>query len=133
MSAVMHADERNKVLSEQLGRKIFHFHLHVVYPSGEKEDYFRKSNKNLDFVGKLKEVITQVSHIKKWPRFKAEKGWVNSYALLQDRYRGHVKNAGFIGFECGERDSTAEHLSVLEFKAKQEAGRAAAMAAVVGR
>jgi hypothetical protein len=49
-----------------------------------------------------------------------------------------MKEAGFLGFERGERGSTAEHLSVLEFKSKQEsekaqreADRAAAMTAVV--
>jgi len=42
-----------------------------------------------------------------------------------------MKEAGYVGFERGERGSTAEHLSVLEFKAKQEAERAAAMTAVV--
>ena len=28
LSAVLHADERNKALSEQLGRDVFHYHLH---------------------------------------------------------------------------------------------------------
>ena len=36
-----------------------------------------------------------------------------------------------MGFERGERGSTAEHLSVLEFKVKQEAERSAAMTAIV--
>jgi hypothetical protein len=31
LSAVLHADERNKALSEKLGRDVYHFHLHVVY------------------------------------------------------------------------------------------------------
>ena len=39
-----------------------------------------------------------------------------------------MTQAGFIGFERGERGSTKEHLSVLEFKAQQEAERAAAEA-----
>lgn len=38
LSAVMHADERNKALSEELGRDVFHYHLHVIYvPVVEKE------------------------------------------------------------------------------------------------
>jgi len=38
LSAVMHADERNKSLSEELGRDVYHYHLHVVYiPVVEKE------------------------------------------------------------------------------------------------
>lgn len=31
LSAVMHADERNRAMSEALGRDVFHYHLHVVY------------------------------------------------------------------------------------------------------
>jgi hypothetical protein len=145
LSAVMHADERNKALSELLGRDVFHYHLHVVYvPVVDKEIYFKKNNKDPELAGKLREVIKQVSHSKKWPKLKQldENGevvrnakgkavLVNSYSLLQDRYHDHMKQAGYIGFERGERNSTAEHLTVLEFKAKQEAERAAAMTAVV--
>ena len=142
LSAVMHADERNKAVSEQLGRDVYHYHLHVVYvPVVDKEIYFKKNNKDPEKAGKLREVIKQVSHSKKWPKLKQlddngevvrnEKGkpiLVNSYSLLQDSYHEHMKRAGFIGFERGERGSTKEHLSVLEYKAKQEAERAAAEA-----
>ena len=145
LSAVMHADERNKALSEQLGRDVYHYHLHVAYvPVVDKEIYFKKNNKDPELAGKLREVIKQVSHSKKWPKLKQfdENGevvrnakgkavLVNSYSLLQDRYHDHMKQAGYIGFERGEHNSTAEHLTVLEFKAKQEAERAAAMTAVV--
>ena len=31
LSAVMHADERNKALSEALGHDVWHYHLHIVY------------------------------------------------------------------------------------------------------
>ena len=144
LSAVMHADERNKALSEQLGRDIFHYHLHVVYvPVVDKEIYFKKNNKDPEKAGKLREVIKQVSHSKKWPKHKQlddngeivrnAKGkpvLLNSYSLLQDHFFEHMKEAGFAGFERGERGSTAEHLSVLEFKAKMEAERVAAMTAV---
>lgn len=38
LSAVMHADERNRAFSEQLGRDGFRYHLHVVYvPVVDKE------------------------------------------------------------------------------------------------
>jgi len=145
LSAVMHADERNKALSELYGRDIFHYHLHVVYvPVVDKEIYFRKNNKDPEKAGKLREVLKQVSHSKKWPKLKQldENGevkrnangkamLVNSYSLLQDHFYEHMKEAGFLGFERGERGSTAEHLSVLEFKAKKEAERAAAMTAEV--
>jgi hypothetical protein len=43
LSAVLHADERNKALSEQLGYDVYHYHLHIVYvPVVEKREYFRK-------------------------------------------------------------------------------------------
>ena len=131
LSAVMHADERNKALSEELGRDVYHYHIHVAYiPCVQKEIYYRKNNKNPEVAGKLKEVITQVSHSKKWPRLKGDKGWINSYSLLQDHFFEHMKEAGYTDIERGERGSTAEHLSVLEYKTQQEAGRAAALAVV---
>jgi len=145
LSAVMHADERNKALSEQLGRDAYHYHLHVVYvPVVDKEIYFKKNNKDPELAGKLREVIKQVSHSKKWPKLKqldehgevkrSAKGkpiLVNAYSLLQDHFFEHMREAGFLGFERGERGSTVEHLSVLEFKVKQEAERAAALDVVI--
>jgi hypothetical protein len=94
----------------------------------DKEIYFKKNNKNPELAGRLTEVVKQVSHSKKWPRFKDENGnWVNSYSLLQDRFFEHMRAAGYTDFERGERGSTAEHLSVLEYKTQQEAARAAAL------
>ena len=141
LSAVMHADERNRALSEQLERDVFHYHLHVVYvPVVQKEIHFKKNNKNPELAGKLKEVITQVSHSKKWLKIKQldENGevkrnakgkaiLVNSYSLLQDHFFEHMRDAGFRDFERGERGSTAEHLSVLEYKTQKESERAAAL------
>ncbi|MCL2427372.1 MAG: plasmid recombination protein, partial [Oscillospiraceae bacterium] len=129
LSAVMHADERNKAESEKLGRDVFHYHLHVVYvPVVDKEVKWTKRCKDPDLVGKVKEVIKQVSHSKKWPRFKDESGrWINSYSLLQDHFYNHMKEAGYTDFERGERGSTAEHLSVLEYKTKKESERIAVL------
>ncbi len=42
-----------------------------------------------------------------------------------------MREAGFRDFERGERGSTAEHLSVLDYKIKQDTERAAALAATV--
>jgi hypothetical protein len=145
LSAVMHADERNKALSEQLERDVYHYHLHVVYvPVVDKEIYFKKNNADPEKAGKLREVIKQVSHSKKWPKLKQldedgevkrnAKGkaiLVNSYSLLQDHFFEHMRDAGYLGFERGERGSTAEHLTVLEYKTQKETERAAAMTAVV--
>lgn len=43
-----------------------------------------------------------------------------SYSLLQDKFFEHMKDAGFQGFERGERGSTAENLSVLDYKIKKD-------------
>jgi hypothetical protein len=122
LSAVLHADERNKALSEQSGRDVFHYHLHVVYiPVVQKEILWTKRCKDPALVGTVKEAITQVSHSKKWPgRVTAERGFANSYSLLQDRFFEHMRSAGFDGFERGERGSTAEHLDVLDYKIQQD-------------
>jgi diadenosine tetraphosphate (Ap4A) HIT family hydrolase len=131
LSAVLHADERNVALSDEHGRDIFHYHLHVVYvPVVQKEVYYRKDCKDKEKAGTPKEVITQISHSKKWPqRMPVERDGktviLNSYSLLQDRYFEHMKAAGFDGFERGERGSTREHLSDLEFKTKAETERLA--------
>ena len=38
LSAVMHADERNRAMSDALGQDVYHYHLHVVYiPIVEKQ------------------------------------------------------------------------------------------------
>ena len=137
ISAVMHADERNKALSDKLGRDLYHYHLHVVYvPVVEKKLYFKKNNKNPELAGKLKEVIPQISQANKWPlRVPVERNGktytVNSYSLLQDRYHEHMKAAGFDGFERGERGSTTEHLEVLDYKIKQDTERSAKLDAEI--
>jgi hypothetical protein len=130
LSAVLHADERNKALSEELSREVYHYHLHVVYvPVVEKREYFRKKkDEPEDAQRKLKTVYAQISHAKKWPgKMPAEQDGktitLNAYSLLQDRYFEHMRAAGFDGFERGERGSTAEHLDVVEYKVRQEQKR----------
>jgi len=147
LSAVMHADERNKALSDQLGRDVFHYHLHVVYvPIVEKEIRWSKRCKDKTLIGTVKGTIHQVSHSKKWSSEKKcdERGnpiltkdgkavLINSYSLLQDRFFEHMRNAGFRGFERGERGSTAEHLDVMEFKVAQERQRATELSEITSR
>jgi hypothetical protein len=88
-----------------------------------KDVYYQKTNKNPELAGKFKETIQQISHSKKWPRIKTERGFINSYSLLQDRFYDGMRSAGFDGFERGERGSTTEHLDVLEFKTLKESER----------
>ena len=136
ISAVMHADERNSMLSEKLGRDIYHYHLHVVYvPVVEKKLYFRKNNADPELAGKLKEVIPQITQSMKWPlRMTVERDGKtvtrNSYSFLQDRYHEHMIAAGYEGFERGERGSTTEHLEVLDYKIQQDKIRAEEAAAL---
>ena len=120
LSAVMHADELNSALTEKLGYPVYHYHLHVVaLPVVEKEVRFSKRCKDPELVGKVKEIIHQISHSKKWASQKVtdEDGKshiIKSYSLLQDRFFEHMRDAGFEDFERGERGSTAQHLSVTE-------------------
>ena len=129
VSAVMHADELNTAVSEQMGYPVYHYHLHVVaLPVVEKKVRYSKRCKDPELVGKVKEVVHQISHSKKWASQKVtdEDGkthLVKSYSLLQDRFFEHMRDAGFEDFERGERGSTAQHLSVTEFKVKKETER----------
>lgn len=134
ISAVMHADEQNITLTEEYGKPIYHYHLHVIaLPVVKKEIKYSKRTKDKSLVGKVKETIMQVSHSKKWKSQKAldnegneilnNKGkpvLIKSYSLLQDRFYKYMSDNGYKDFIRGEKGSTAEHLSDLEFKAKKE-------------
>ena len=126
LSAVMHADELNSALTEKLGYPVYHYHLHVVaLPVVEKEIRYSKRCKDPELVGKVKEVIHQISHSKKWASQKVtdENGKshiIKSYSLLQDRFFEHMRDAGFEDFQRGERGSTKEHLEVLDYKIQQD-------------
>lgn len=134
VSAVMHADELNIAMTEKYGRPIYHYHLHIMaLPVVDKEVRWTKRCKDPELVGKVKEVIHQVSHSKKWKSEKAldengnpilnSKGkqvYHASYSILQDKFYEHMQEAGFNGFSRGERGSTAENLASLEFKIKKD-------------
>ena len=67
LSAVMHANERNRAMSDALGQDVYHYHLHVVYiPVVEKQILWTKRCKDKSLVGTVKETIQQVSMSKKW-------------------------------------------------------------------
>ena len=139
LSAVMHADERNRSLSETLGRDVFHYHLHVVYiPVVEKQIKWTKRCKDPALVGTVKETIMQVIASKKWQSYAELDEHGNpkrntqgklilkkSYAILQDHFFEHMAAAGYTDIQRGERGSTEEHLSTLEFKAMKEEERLA--------
>ena len=134
ISAVMHADERNKAMSEALGQDVYHYHLHVVYvPVVEKEILWSKRCKDENLRGTVKEKIMQVSSSKKWISKPAldENGnpvlqkngkpvLKKSYSVLQDDFYNYMRNAGYDDVERGERGSTEEHLTVTQFKVMKE-------------
>ena len=137
LSAVMHADERNRAMSEALGEDVYHYHLHVVYiPVVEKQVLWSKRCKDKSLVGTVKETLMQVSRSKKWaskPALDADgKPMLNakgktilksSYSVLQDDFFNFMRNAGYTDVERGERGSTEEHLTVTQFKVKAEQQR----------
>ena len=141
LSAVMHADERNRAMSEALGEDVFHYHLHVVYiPVVEKQILWSKRCKDKSLVGTVKETVMQVSSSKKWiskpaldeqgkPVLTAKGKPVlrKSYSILQDDFFNAMRAAGYTDVERGERGSTEEHLTVTQFKVQQEITRLEAL------
>ena len=137
LSAVMHADERNRAMSEALGEDVYHYHLHVVYiPVVEKQILWSKRCKDESLRGTVKETIMQVSRSKKWdskpvldeggnPKLneKGKKILKSSYSVLQDDFFNFMRNASYTDVERGERGSTEEHLTVTQFKVQAEQQR----------
>ena len=146
-SAVMHADERNRAMSEALGEDVYHYHLHVVYiPVVEKQILWSKRCKDEALRGTVKEVITQVSRSKKWeskpvldedgnPMLNArgKKILRSSYSVLQDDFFHFMRVAGYTDLERGERGSTEEHLTVTQFKVQAEQQRLEAVTGQVAQ
>ena len=139
LSAVMHADERNRAMSDALGQDVYHYHLHVVYiPVVEKQILWSKRCKDEALRGTVKETIQQVSMSKKWaskpaldensePILSAKGKPVlkKSYSVLQDDFFRYMRDAGYDDVERGERGSSEEHLTVTQFKVQQEQARLA--------
>ena len=147
LSAVMHADERNRAMSEALGEDVYHYHLHVVYiPVVEKQILWSKRCKDESLRGTVKETITQVSRSKKWEskpvldengnpmlNAKGKKILKSSYSVLQDDFFNFMRAAGYTDVERGERGSTEEHLTVTQFKVQAEQQRLEAVTGQVAR
>ena len=137
LSAVMHADERNRAISEALGHDVYHYHLHVVYvPVVEKQVLWSKRCKDKSLVGTVKETVMQVSSSKKWSSKEVldengepmrtstgKKILKKSYSVLQDDFFDAMRKAGYTDVERGERGSTEEHLTVTQFKVIKEQER----------
>ena len=139
LSAVMHADERNRAMSEALGQDVYHYHLHVVYiPVVEKQIKWSARCKDEALRGTVRETIMQVSSSKKWLSKPAidEQGKPilqkngkpvlrKSYSVLQDDFYNAMRQAGYVDIERGERGSSEEHLTVTQFKVEREQERLA--------
>lgn len=137
ISAVMHADELNTALTEEYGKPIYHYHLHVVaLPVVRKEVKWTKKCKDKSLIGTTKEVINQVSHSNKWksehvldnqgkPVYdkKGNAVLIKSYSLLQDRFYKYMSDSGYKDFIRGVKGSNQEHLSDLQFKIKKNTER----------
>ena len=137
ISAVMHADELNTVLTEEYGKPIYHYHLHVIaLPVVRKEVKWTKRCKDKSLIGTTKEVINQISHSNKWKSEQAtdlqgnplynKKGkaiLIKSYSLLQDRFFQYMSDCGFRDFIRGVKGSNQEHLDDLQFKIKKDTER----------
>ena len=137
LSAVMHADEINRAMTEALGREVYHYHLHVVYvPVVEKQILWSKRCKDKALVGTVKETVMQVSRSKKWAskpllddagkpvlQKNGKPVLKKSYSILQDDFFNYMRSAGYTDVERGERGSTEEHLTVTQFKVQREQER----------
>ena len=137
LSAVLHADERNRAMSEALKQDVYHYHMHVVYiPVVEKQILWSKRCKDLSLAGTVKETVMQVSSSKKWLSKAALDEGGNpilqkngkpvlrkSYSVLQDDVFDFMRAAGYDDVERGERGSSEEHLTVTQFKVEQEKHR----------
>ena len=147
LSAVMHADERNRAMSEALGEDVYHYHLHVVYiPVVEKLILWSKRCKDKSLVGTVKETIMQVSSSKKWQSkpsldengnpiltAKGKPVLKKSYSILQDDFFNAMRAAGYTDVQRGERGSTEEHLTVTQFKVQAEQERLEAVTGLVAQ
>ena len=137
ISAVMHADELNTALTEEYGKPIYHYHLHVVaLPVVRKEVKWTKKCKDKSLVGTTKEVINQISHSNKWKSEQVldnqgkpvydkngKAKLIKSYSLLQDRFFNYMSNSGYKDFIRGVKGSNQEHLDDLQFKIKKDTER----------
>ena len=138
VSAVMHADEINKAVTDEKGKDVYHYHLHaVVLPVVEKKILWSKRCKDEALRGTVKEVIHQISHSKKWastvplmdengqpvlrkngkPKYRA------SYSVLQDELFEHMQEHGFTDFQRGELGSTSENLTSLQYQIEKDKER----------
>ena len=90
--------------------------MSYISPLSKRKFLWTKRCKDKSLVGTVKEIVTQVSHSKKWSSERAvdengnpvlnatgKQALVSSYSRLQDRFFEHMKSTGFDDIERGER------------------------------
>lgn len=97
----------------------------MYVPVVEKEVRWSKRCKNVELRGEIKELITQVSHSKKWKSVKKKDSDGNyflekSYSLLQDRFFEFMYDAGYQDLQRGEKGSSEKNMPVAQFKVAKE-------------
>lgn len=142
VAAVMHADEINKAATSDLGKDVYHYHLHaVVIPVVDKDILWSKRCKDPALRGTVRKTIHQVSHSKKWASnipLKDEHGqpvlrsngkpkYRPSYSILQDELVTHMQEHGFTNFQRGELGSTRENLTSLQYQIEKDKERLASI------
>lgn len=137
ISAVMHADELNLVMSDAFYRPIYHYHLHIfALPVVKKDILWSKRCKDKSLVGTVKETVNQISHSKKWksPPALDDNGnqildingkpvLIPTYSILQDEFFEHMQKAGFKDFQRGERGSNEEYKTCLQYQIDKDKER----------
>ena len=142
VAAVMHADEINKAVTSELGKDVYHYHLHaVVIPVVDKDILWSKRCKDPALRGTVRETIHQVSRSKKWASnipLKDEQGqpvlrsngkpkYRPSYSILQDELVTHMQEHGFTNFQRGELGGTRENLTSLQYQIEKDKERLASI------
>ena len=127
LSAVMHADEINRAMTEALGREVYHYHLHVVYvPVVEKQILWSKRCKDKALVGTVKEMQVGEQEVgiqddAGKPVLQKNGKPVLKTVILQDDFFNYMRQPG----RCGARRARQheEHLTVTQFKVQREQER----------
>jgi len=114
-SAVMHADERNRAMSEALRGTV----KEVITQVSRSKKWESKPVLGEDGNPML--------------NAKGKKILKSSYSVLQDDFFQFMRNAGYADVERGERGSTEEHLTVTQFKVQAEQQRLEAVTGQVAQ
>ncbi len=143
----MHADERNRAMSEALGRTCTTTTFMWFISRWWRSRSCGRSDARMKPSG---EPLRRSSHrsaaVRKWEskpvldedgnpmlNAKGKKILRSSYSVLQDDFFQFMRGAGYTDVERGERGSTEEHLTVTQFKVQAEQQRLEAVTGQVAQ